>query len=166
MKLVICDPHLDEHHGVDVFPSGSLQSTEKLYQPRLAAARLPHHNHRDVAPEHTVDNHWDFYLNTQWDNHWDVAPEHTVRQSLGCCTRTHSGTIIGMLHLNTQWDNHRDAAPEHTVGQSLGCLPEQSEAIPLSKGCRCHCPKVVDATRLNSMGTCHKTKLYGYMPQD
>ena len=106
------------------------------------------------------------HLNTQWDNHWDVAPEHTVGQSLGCSTWTHSGTIIGMLHLNTQWDNHRDAAPEHTVGQSLGCLPEQSEAIPLSKGCRCHCPKVVDATRLNSMGTCHKTKLYGYMPQD
>ena len=115
MKLVICHPHLDEHHGVDVFPSGSLQSTEKLDQPRLAAARLPHHNHRDVAPEHTVRQSPGccirthsgtitgmLHLNTQWDNHWDVAPKH-------------SGTITRMLYLNTQWDKHRYVAPEHTV---------------------------------------------------
>ena len=126
VKLVICHPHLDEHHGVDVFPSGSLQSTEKLDQPRLAAARLPHHNHRDVAPEHTVrqspgcciQTHSDtitgmlhlnsgtitgmLHLNTQWEYHWDVASKHR-------------GTITRMLYLNTQWNKHRYVAPEHTV---------------------------------------------------
>ena len=45
--------YLDQHHGVDVFTTGSLQSAEKLDQSRLATAGLSHHDHWDVAPEHT-----------------------------------------------------------------------------------------------------------------